>query len=297
MRTIIVAVVLAVSLPSFAAEKLPEEKKGDPAPDTKTAQSMLGRGRYEDAIRQAKLALGRDERYVPAMVVMAKSYYYLKKYELAKSIVDIAQSIDPNGRNGAECLNLLGFLALTHDDKIGATAAFKKATDADGNFGPGWLNLTAQYLLAKNYDGAIDAGEKAAKLMGSNARAHLNLGSAYRGKQRYVEAEKEYKLASSLAPQDADPWFNLGILYLDAKEMPGNDLVQKLNMAVNHFNKYKQLAGFKMTKDDPVDTYLTDARTQIDREIKRQERMKKQQQRDKPKDAAATPAPAGAPKK
>jgi tetratricopeptide (TPR) repeat protein len=281
----------------FAAEKLPEEKKGDPAPDTKSAAQLLSRGRYEDAIRQAKLALGRDERYVPAMVVMAKAYYYLKKYELAGSILDIAKSIDGAGNNGAECYNLLGFLALTKDDKISATAAFKKATEADGNFGPGWLNLTAQYLNAKNYDAAIDSGERAAKILGSSWRAHMNLGSAYRGKLRYPDAEKEYKLAASLAPSEADPWFDLGILYLDAKEMPPNDLVGKLNTAISHFNKYKQLAGYKLTKDDPVDTYLTDARTQIDREIKRQERMKKQQQREKPKDAAPAPPPAARPAK
>ena len=299
MKTIVCALLL-LSLPAWGASSLPEEKKGDPAPDTKTAGDLLKRGRYEDAIRQAKLALGRDERYVPAMIVMAKSYYYLKKYELAGSIVDLAKSIDPNnGPNNAECYNLLGFLALAREDKIGATAAFKKASESDANFGPGWLNLTAQYLLAKNYDGATDAGERAAKIMASSSRAHLNLGSAYRGKQRYADAEKEYKLAASLAPQDADPWFNLGILYLDAKEMPPNDLVGKLNTAINHFNKYKQLAGYKLTKDDPVDTYLNDARTQIDRELKRQERMKKQQERGKPKDAAgapaATPAPAAAP--
>ena len=71
-------VMLALSLAPMhaharAAEKLPEEKKGDPAPDTKVADGLLKRGRYEDAIRQAKLALGRVERYVPAMIVMAKS--------------------------------------------------------------------------------------------------------------------------------------------------------------------------------------------------------------------------------
>ena len=272
-----------------AAEKLPEEKKGDPAPDTKTAQDLLGRGRYEDAIRQSKLALGRDERYVPAMVVMAKAYYYLKKYELAGSIVEIAKSIDANN---AECYNLLGFLAINRDDKIGATAAFRKATEVDGNFGPGWLNLTAQYLGAKNYDAAVDSGEHAAKLLPNSTRAHMNLGSAYRGKLRYAEAEKEYKLAATFDNSNADVYFNLGILYLDAKEMPNLDLVGKLNVALNHFNKYKQMASYKLTKDDPVDTYLNDARTQIDRELKRIERMKKQQDRNKPKDAAPAAAPA-----
>lgn len=305
MKKILVCAALAFATPVFAAEKaptpnLPQEKKGDPAPDTKVAQDLLARGRYEDAIRQSKLALGRDERYVPAMIVMAKAYYHLKKYELAGSIVDLAKAIKPDGPDGAECWNLTGFLALTHDDRISATAAFKKATEADSKYGAGWLNLTAQYLYAKNYDGAVEAGERATKLMDKSARAHLDLGSAYRGKLRYADAEKEYKQAGQLDPSMADVYFNLGILYLDAKEMPGPggqplDLIGKLNTAIQHFNRYKQMASYKMAKDDPVDTYLNDARTQIDREQKRQERMKKQQERNKPKDgapAAGTPAPA-----
>ncbi len=286
---------------------MPDEKKGDPAPDTKTATDLLKRGRYEDAIRQAKLALGRDERYVPAMIVMAKSYYYLHKYELAGSIVDIAKSIDPNnGPANAECFNLQGFLALVKDDRISATAAFKKATEFDSCYGPGWLNLTAHYLNAKNYDGAVDSGERAAKIMANSPRAHLDLGSAYRGKLRYADAQKEYELAARLDPSYADAYFNLGILYLDAKDMPGPagtplDLISKLNTAINHFNKYKQLAGYKITKDDPVDTYLNDCRTQIDREQKRIERMKRQQDRAQAqgRDRRRRPAPPAttAPKK
>src|SRR5689334_22123941 len=63
--------------------QLPEEKKGtDPAPDTQAAEGYLKRAMYEQAIQTSKLALGRDERYVPAMIVMAKAYFFLKKYEL-----------------------------------------------------------------------------------------------------------------------------------------------------------------------------------------------------------------------
>ena len=292
--------------PAVAAEKapvpnLPQETKGDPAPDTKAAQDLLARERYEDAIRQAKLALGRDERHVPAMLVMAKSYYHLKKFELAGSIIEIAKSIDSGGRKGendAECYNLLGFLALNRDDRIGATAGFKKATESDDKFGPAFTNLTAQYLYAKNYDGAVESGEHAVKLMKTSARAHLNLGSAYRGKMRYADAEKEYKTALQLDANLADAWFDLGILYLDAKEMPGPkgpiDLTEKLGTAISHFNRYKQLAGYKVAKDDPVDTYINDCKTQIDREAKRIERLKRQQERNKPKDGATPPAAAPA---
>ncbi|HEU5478227.1 MAG TPA: tetratricopeptide repeat protein, partial [Candidatus Tumulicola sp.] len=221
------AVGCQLSAVSFAAQtQLPAETKGDPKPDTLAAQNYLKRQRYEDAIRQAKLALGRDERYVPAMVVLAKAYYFERKYELATSIVDMAKSIDPNN---AECYNLLGFIALTHDDRISATAAFRKATELDSRYGNAWDNLAAQYLYGKNYDGALDAAKKATDLMPQFATAWNNLGSAYRGKQQYAEAESAYKRATQLDPNYANAYFDLGILYLDAKQMPGTDLITKLN--------------------------------------------------------------------
>ena len=286
--------IAASSSPARAAQtQLPAETKGDPKPDTDAAQSFLKRARYEDAIRQAKLALGRDERYVPAMVVLAKAYYYQKKYELATSIIDIAKSIDANN---AECYNLLGFIALTRDDRISATAAFKKATELDPQYGNAWDNLAAQYLYGKNYDGALEAAQKATQLMPSFQKAWLNLGSAHRGKQQYVEAESAYKRASQLDPNYADAFFNLGILYLDAKQMPNTDTITKFNTAINYLNRYKQLAGYRLTKDDPADTYIAEARTDIDREQKRLQRLQKQQQRGQPKAPyapAASSGPAG----
>jgi tetratricopeptide (TPR) repeat protein len=299
VATMVGALVCAMALPvapvKAAKTQLPEEQKGDPKPDTDTAAGFLKRGRYEDAIRQAKLALGRDERYVPAMVVLAKAYYFEKKYELATSIVDIAKSIDANN---AECYNLLGFIALSRDDKISATAAFKKATDLDSHYGNAWDNLAAQYLYAKNYDGALDAADHATKLLPSFSKAWLNLGSAHRGKLQYAEAEKAYKKAVDLDGNYADAYFNLGILYLDAKEMPGTDLITKENTAINYLNKYKQVAGSRLTRDDAADTYLAEARTAIDREQKRILRQQKQQQRGSPKaspDASDKAAPKAAP--
>jgi tetratricopeptide (TPR) repeat protein len=288
MRGLLAAMMLTCALPAFAAQtQLPAETKGDPKPDTLAAENFLKRQRYEDAIRQAKLALGRDERYVPAMVVLAKAYYYERKYELATSIIDIAKSIDPNN---AECYNLLGFIALTHDDRISATAAFRKATELDARYGNAWDNLAAQYLFGKNYDGALEAAQKATQLMPVFPKAWNNLGSAYRGKLEYAQSETAYKRATQLDPNYADAYFNLGILYLDAKQMPGTDLITKLNTSINYLNKYKQLAGYRLKPDDPADGYIAEARTDIEREQKRLIRMQKQQQRGEPK---AAPPPAG----
>lgn len=285
-RALLLAGVLA-SQPAFAQEKSPP----DPAQETQAASDFLKRGRYEDAIAQAKLALKRDERYVPAMVVLAKAYYQNRKYELATSIVEIAKSIDPNN---AELYNLLGFISLTRDppDRISATAAFKKATELNDGYAAAWNNLAAQYLHAKNYDGATQAAEKAAQLSPSFPKAQLNLGSAYRGKNRYDESEKAYKKALALDPSYADAYFNLGILYLDAKEMPNQDLTAKMNTAIQYLNRYKQVAGARVQRDDPADGYIADARTQIDRENKKQERLRKQKERDAAK-GAPQPAAGG----
>jgi tetratricopeptide (TPR) repeat protein len=294
----LLAVLLVPSLALAQAKpktQLPQEIRGtDPKPDTDQAARLLKSAHYTEAIQQAKLALGRDEKYTPAMVVMAKAYYYQHKYELATAIIDIAKSIDASC---SECYNLLGFIALDKQppDRISATAAFKKAAELNSGYGAAWNNLAAQYLYAKNYDGALDAAQHAAQLMPNFSKAHLNLGSALRGKGQYPEAEREYKKALDLEPNYPDALFNLGILYLDAKEMPGTDLVGKYNASITWLQRYKQAAGPRINRDDPSDQYMSDARKEIDREQKKQERLRKQQERDKAKGApaAASPAPAG----
>ncbi len=295
MRAWILAASLAASSVAAAQQKqvLPEETRGsDPAPDTKLANDFLKRGRYEDAIRQAKLALGRDEKHVPAMMVMAKAYFYQKKFELATSIIDLARSIDGNN---AEAYNVLGFIALTRDpanpDRISATAAFKKATELKDDYGNAWNNLAAQYLFAKNYDGAVAAAEKATESSPNFAKAQLNLGSAYRGKQRYAEAEKAYKRALELDSNYADAYFNLGILYLDAETMPSTDVITKFNTSINYLNRYKQVAGYRLKPDDPADSYIAEARKGIDNEQRKLQRQQKAKQREQQKAApAAAPA-------
>lgn len=267
---------------NVATASSPTAKKGggDPIPLTLEAMSLLSKGRYEDTILTAKLALQRDEKYVPAMIVLAKAYLALKKYELATSIVDIAKSIDPQS---ADAYNVLGFIALSRDDKIGATAAFKKATELDANMAVAWNNLCAQYIVAKSYDQALAACTRATTIAPNLAKGQLNLGSALRGNKRYADAERAYRQALSIEANNANAYFNLGILYLDAKDMAGVDTTGRLNIAIQNLSRYKELASFRLAKDDPADAYIKEARDGIERERKRQERLKKAQERQQPK--------------
>jgi tetratricopeptide (TPR) repeat protein len=251
---------------------------------------MVRRGKYEDAIRQAKAALRRDEKYVPAMVVMARAYYHLNKLEFADSICDIALGIRAST---GECYNIKGFIALKNKNDPLAKAHFEKATQVQPGLGPPWLNLGAQHLKTKSYDRAAPALEKAVGLMPSRAEAHLNLGSAYRGQNQVVKAYNSYKKALQLRPTYPAAYFNLGILFLDAQSYPGMDKLQQLNQAVAHFNKYKQQMSY-LSKDDPVDGYIAEAQKNYKREQKRREREARRKAREA---ARKKPKPAPEPEK
>ncbi|MCC6751728.1 MAG: tetratricopeptide repeat protein [Deltaproteobacteria bacterium] len=287
-----------------------QEQDNEPPPTgmVSTASDMVRRGQYEQAVTQCRAALRRKEKYVPAMVVMARAYYQLGKYEFAESVCDIALNID--GTTG-ECHNLKGFIALKQNSETEALKHFEKATQVKPGYGPAWLNLGAQYVRVKNYTSAVTALEKAVELMPSRAEAHLNLGSAYRGDNKLVKAQQSYQQALRLKPGYPDVYFNLGILFLDAKEFPGMTRMQALDAAVQHFTRYKSVAAFR-AKDDPVDDYVTEAQKAAEREKKRLEREAQQKARDaakKPakedkkaakeekKPAAGAPKPAPATKK
>lgn len=76
--------------------------------------------------------------------------------------------------------------------------------------------------------------------------------------------------------------YNLGILYLDG-QLPGVEPRQRLEQALAFFERYKQTAGAR-SADDPVDTYIDEARKRIEVEQKRAA-----QKRVAPKAPAAPP--------
>lgn len=265
-----------------------------PAAEVQNALALVRRGQYEQAINQAKQALRKNEKYAPAMVVMARAYFHLNKLEFAESVCDIALSIDSSA---GDCYVIKGFVALKNENDPVARDQFEKATKAKPSLGAAWLNLGVQYLKVKNYSAAIPVLEKAVELMPNRPEAHLNLGSAYRGDNQLSKAQATYLKALQLRPQYPSAYFNLGILFLDAQNFPGVPRLQALNTAIAHFQKYKQQMGPGLPKDDPADNYIKEAQKAYDREQKAIQREAQRKAREAAKKAAPAPAPAPAPKK
>lgn len=252
-----------------------------PAAETQAAEQAYRAGRYDAAVTQAKAALNKNERYTPAMLLMAKAYYKLGKTEWMRKLWEMMQANGASDAEKSEIYQLLAFLEVQGQNVPGAIELFKKAADAKPDNAVIWNNLGGQYLAAKNYKEAAPVLEKATQLQPGFAKAFLNLGSAYRGLKDYERAQASYQHALQVFPNYADAVFNLGILYLDADKMPNLDTIARLNTAISYFQKYKQMLGGSVPVGDPADVYVAEAQDKIVKEQKRIERQKKAEERDR----------------
>jgi tetratricopeptide (TPR) repeat protein len=268
-----------------------------PITETTAAMKSYSAGNYDASVAQAKAALTKNEKYTPAMLVMAKAYYKLRKYEWVRHLWKMMQANNAPEFEKAEMYHILAWLEMEQNNVPGSIDMLKKATDARPENPITWNNLGAQYLVAKNYKEAAPALEKAVQLNPTFTKAIVNLGSAYRGLKEYDRAQAAYQRALQQFPNYADAVFHLGILYLDAEKMQNLDTIARLNTAIGHLQRYKQMMGSMLPRTDPVDTYIAEAQDKIVKEQKRIERQKKQEERDRARAAqkAAQPAPGAAP--
>jgi tetratricopeptide (TPR) repeat protein len=287
--------------PDAAAPAAPAaRKRRQPPPpviplnETAAAQKQYNGRNYEAAVAQSKAALTKNDKYTPAMLIMAKAYYKLRKYEWVRHLWKMMQANNATPAEQGEMYHLLAWMEIERANVPGSIEMLKKATEARPENPIFWNNLGAQYLEAKNYREAAPAFQKAVELQPGFAKAYLNLGSAYRGLKEYDKAKESYDKALQIFPNYADGYFHLGILYLDADKMANLDTIAKLNTAIGHLQKYRQMMsqGGMLTRTDPVDTYLAEAQDKIGKEQKRIERQKQQEERERQRQQqkAATPA-------
>jgi tetratricopeptide (TPR) repeat protein len=323
VRILAFAVASSVALPTVAlAADAPMpmpavRKRREPPPaviptdEVKAAQKLYDARNYQGAVVQAKAALNKNERYTPAMLIMAKAYFKLGKNEWVRTLGDMMKNAGASEAERSEIYQMLAFMEIDKKNTPGAIEQFKKATEARPDNAIAWNNLGAQYLVVKNYREAVPVLDRSVHLQPTFTKAHLNLGSAYRGAKQYDKALAEYKQALALFPRYADAVYNLGILFLDAEKMPNMDTTAKLNTAINYLQQYKQMVtGAGQSVPAEADAYLNEAQEDIKKEQKRIERQKKQEERDRQRaakkaaddakkpatpPAAPGPAPAGYP--
>lgn len=241
------------------------------------ASVLVEAGRLDEAEQQARKALKRDERFVPAMVALAKSSIKRGRLELADAILEQAIAVDPNNYE----VHMLQARRHVQEGRTAqAVTSYKRSVELRGSNPEARSELGLLYLAAGNYADAVKELEAAANMLAGLVQPHLNLGDAYRASKRWQDAKKELDVALRMQSNLPEAHYNLGLLYYEAGEgFPGLTKLESLQRAQIELNTYRDQTGPRIAKDDPSVTYLTDITRQIEREQRRLEREAAQKKR------------------
>lgn len=261
------------------------------------ARLLVLNNRAQDAIDEARQILRADERNVGAKLAVAEAYRALGRLDLALYIVnDLINGSDPNhpnngpGANVSTVQHLRGLLQLEVERNVpAAIISFRRAVELDPEFAEARNNLGVQFLLAGNYQEAIEQLQAATALSPAWSKAHLNLGDALRATGQYDRAMAEFQRAQQLEPGLVEVHYNSGRLYAEqARSIAGSEVeslqrkVQLLQQAQAAFTRYREALGAAYTSNvrrDDVEAQLTRLPQQIERAQRSLQRAQRATQR------------------
>ncbi|HEX2675838.1 MAG TPA: tetratricopeptide repeat protein [Polyangiales bacterium] len=261
------------------------------------ADVLVRADRIDEGEQVARKALRRDERFVPAIVALAKASLRRGRVELAQAMLDQAAEIDPKY---PEVHFLQGKASQEKGDLAQALTSYRKAVELRPDYAEARMALGMQYMASGNYNEALTQFDATIKLVPTLTAAHLNLGDAYRALRRWQDAKKEFDTALRMQAELPEAHFDLALLYMSAlAEFPGLTVLDAYDRSLTEFNTYRQQMGPRLQSDDPSAAYMADIQRSQEREKKRIEREKAKAEKEAARKAKAAgqaaPAPAPAP--
>jgi tetratricopeptide (TPR) repeat protein len=260
------------------------------------ADLLVTQGQVDQAVTEARAALRRDERFVPAMISLVRANLRAGRIELADSILEQAIAVDDKN---AELHYLRGKRYLEEQRLAEALTEFRKAVELDPDYAEARMELGMRLLAGANYSEALQQFQAVEKISPKLVEVHLALGDAYRSTKQWDKAKTSLDRALRMKTDLPQAHFELALMYMSAgAEFPGMDLLTALSRAKEEFGTYRSMMGGRLSRDDPSTAYLDDIDKAVAREQKRIEREKKAAERAAKNPAASgtkpaeTPAPA-----
>lgn len=221
-------------------------------------------GESGEAQRLAQEALKKNPDYRPAMVTLARDHFRHRRLDLAlytlKGILDgYGPENPPRDKNNAEARLLRGLIYRERNLRGPAIEELSRAVEIRPDLVEARLQLATYMLEAGNAEGALPHLEAAVRYDNKNVLARLNLGDAYRLLDRAADARRELEWVLKAAPNRPEVHYNLGLLYLLSKEMPGVTASQAADRAIDHLEQYKA-RGVRGGPDD-AEELITRAKT------------------------------------
>lgn len=221
-------------------------------------------GESGEAQRLAQEALKKNPDYRPAMVTLARDHYRRRRLDLAlytlQGILDgYGPENPPRDKNNAEARLLRGLIYRERNQRGLAIDELTRAVELRPDLVEARLQLATYMLEAGNSQGALPHLEAAVRYDHKNVLARLNLGDAYRLAERPADARRELEWVAKAAPERVEVHYNLGLLFLLSKSIPGMTPIQATNKAIEHLEAYRE-RGVRGGPDD-TEELITRAKT------------------------------------
>lgn len=164
-------------------------------------------------------------------------------------------------------LNLGLMLAKTSQPEaetfLRAATKLKPTAQVSEGCARAWISL-GHMLAAKDPDGAIEAFHQAALLQPKDPEPHLSAGPLLEGKNKFADAEQEYKQAIALDPNSADAFTGLANIYMRGRRFGDAEIALRKLVALrpNNANAHAQL-GRMLAADKRYDEAIAELQSTL----------------------------------
>lgn len=223
------------------------------------------RGDSGEAQRLAQEALKKNPGYRPAMLAIARDHYRTRRLDLAlyalRGILDgYGVENPPRDKNSAEARLLRGLIYKDQEARAAAIDELRKAVEIRPDLVEARVQLGALLLESGNASEAATLLEDATRFDPDHVIARLNLGDAYRVLGKAGEAKRELEWVAQKDPSLYQVHYDLGLLYLFSKSVPGATPVQAAERAITELEAYKKTRSRKPGPGDDTDELITRAK-------------------------------------
>lgn len=215
----------------------------------------VSQGDYIHASENYKLAIEESPDDPFHYISNGQFYDNLGEFDVAIINYDKAIKLAPNS---CAAYNDRGVAYKGKGNLEQAVSDYNQAIKVDNKCADAYYNRGKARVSEGNLDGAV---ADFTQLISIEQRydAYINRGLAYRMKQQYTEALKDYNEAIKLSPQTPDAYLNRGMVYvfLNQPDQAFDDFNRAIKVKNDYAGAYINRAGIYIKKGD-LDNALSD---------------------------------------
>ena len=196
---------------------------------------------YLQAVNHVRRALAGDSTSVPAYNVLARVYYDLKKYDLARLVCINAQEFEADD---PDIHNTLGLIFLKLDNVTLALREFKRVVEVDPDYVEAHMNIGSISLSTRDTATAIKHFEAVLSLNPKHIEAMLSLAVAYRQSGDLDKGMDGYKKVLALDGENAMAHFNIAVMHHEIKAVEAENPDKAIEHYRSAIENYRNFLSF-----------------------------------------------------